>query len=186
MIQENWKVRADRKRAERDGGIPKEWLLPSKITDTVREDATISVTDIPRTCGILTAKEVDITENHDAVDLVKKMAAKELTAVEVTQAFCKRAAIAQQLTRCLTEVFFDQAMERAKYLDQHLEREGKPLGPLHGIPISVKVISNLHLSQSVTPIDDNKGLPECEGHIFDHRLCQLHWPPPSRFQLSTR
>jgi amidase len=88
---------------------------------------------------MLTPKEVDITENHDAVDLVKKMAAKELTAVEVSQAFCKRAAIAHQLTNCLTEVFFDKALERARYLDRYLEKEGKPIGPLHGMPISIKV-----------------------------------------------
>jgi amidase len=139
MGQEKWKVWAERKRAERDKGIPAEWLLPSTITDTIRANSTISVIDIPRTCGMLTPKEVDITENHDAVDLVKKMAAKELTAVEVSQAFCKRAAIAHQLTNCLTEVFFDKALERARYLDRYLEKEGKPIGPLHGMPISIKV-----------------------------------------------
>lgn len=29
-------------------------------------------------------------------------------------------------------------MERAKYLDEYLQREGKPVGPLHGLPISIK------------------------------------------------
>lgn len=40
-------------------------------------------------------------------------------------------------TSCLTETFFDVALERAKYLDQY-RSEGKVLGPLHGLPISVK------------------------------------------------
>ncbi len=40
---------------------------------------------------------------------------------------------------CLTEVFFEDAIARAKYLDEYLAREGKPLGPFHGLPISIKV-----------------------------------------------
>lgn len=36
-------------------------------------------------------------------------------------------------------MFFDVAVERAKYLDGYLAREGKPVGPLHGLPISIKV-----------------------------------------------
>jgi amidase len=33
---------------------------------------------------------------------------------------------------------FDEAIHRACELDEHLERTGKPIGPLHGLPISVK------------------------------------------------
>ena len=33
---------------------------------------------------------------------------------------------------------FPQALERAKYLDEYLELHGKPVGPLHGLPISIK------------------------------------------------
>ncbi|SLM36454.1 vitamin d3 hydroxylase-associated protein [Lasallia pustulata] len=31
-----------------------------------------------------------------------------------------------------------EALKRAEYLDQHLERTGTPIGPLHGLPISLK------------------------------------------------
>ena len=51
----------------------------------------------PRICGLLTEHELDITENYDAVTLLEKIAAKELTSHLVTTAFCKRAAVAQQL-----------------------------------------------------------------------------------------
>lgn len=42
-------------------------------------------------------------------------------------------------TNCLTEIFFDEALERAKFLDEYIAREGKPMDILHGLPISVKV-----------------------------------------------
>jgi Asp-tRNA(Asn)/Glu-tRNA(Gln) amidotransferase A subunit family amidase len=39
---------------------------------------------------------------------------------------------------CLTEIFFDQALARAKELDEYLAKNGQPMGPLHGLPISLK------------------------------------------------
>ena len=50
----------------------------------------------------------------------------------------------------MTEHFFAQALERAQYLDEYLEREGKPIGPLHGLPISVK--DTFHVKGAYTTI----------------------------------
>jgi amidase len=50
----------------------------------------------------------------------------------------QRAAIAHQLTNCLTEIFFNDALHRAKELDAHLAAGNPPLGPLNGVPISLK------------------------------------------------
>jgi amidase len=41
-------------------------------------------------------------------------------------------------TNCLTEIAFDTALHRAAELDAHLARTGELIGPLHGLPISVK------------------------------------------------
>lgn len=114
--------------------IPEEYYLPQSIID----NPPLDVTDIPRTCGILSAEELEITENYDAVGLAEAIASKKYKAVTVAKAFCKRAAIAQQLTCCLTQFFEDEALDRAKYLDSYLEKNGKTFGPLHGVPVSVK------------------------------------------------
>jgi amidase len=42
------------------------------------------------------------------------------------------------LTNCLTEIFFDDALDRASQLDAHLDAGKPPLGPLHGVPVSLK------------------------------------------------
>jgi amidase len=62
-----------------------------------------------------------------------------VTAEDVVRAFCKRAAVAQQLTNCFTEIMFSEAIARAKWLDTEYQKRGNQIvGPLHGLPISVK------------------------------------------------
>ena len=39
---------------------------------------------------------------------------------------------------CLSETLFDSALKTAKALDEHLKQSGKPKGPLHGLPVSIK------------------------------------------------
>ena len=41
-------------------------------------------------------------------------------------------------TNCLTEIFVDRALERAAWLDEQLKSTGKIVGPLHGLPVSLK------------------------------------------------
>jgi len=53
-------------------------------------------------------------------------------------AFAKVAVAAQDATNCLSEIFIDDALIRAKALDKHLEATGETVGPLHGLPVSIK------------------------------------------------
>ncbi|KAL2044580.1 hypothetical protein ABVK25_012357 [Lepraria finkii] len=84
------------------------------------------------------ADVASVDDYYNARELLNSLHKRKFTAVEVATAFCKRAAVAQQLTNCITEPLFQLALERASFLDDHLTRTGQPLGPLHGLPISVK------------------------------------------------
>ncbi|KAJ5574815.1 hypothetical protein N7450_008714 [Penicillium hetheringtonii] len=146
---------AERKQAEVAAAIPAQWRLPESlipegmlspaesITEGPKRYGRVNVMEIPRTCGILTSKELDITEKYDVRGLVSAMTEGKLKSEEVILGFCKRAAIAHQLTRCLTEPLFDRALRRAQELDYKLRQTGKPVGPLHGLPVSVKDTFNV-------------------------------------------
>ncbi|KAF8602283.1 amidase [Ceratobasidium sp. AG-I] len=74
----------------------------------------------------------------DVTSLAERLATKECSAIEVTTAFCKAAFAAQELTNCVTEIMFGSALARAAELDAHLAKTGSVVGPLHGVPVSIK------------------------------------------------
>ncbi|KIE02057.1 fatty-acid amide hydrolase, partial [Metarhizium majus ARSEF 297] len=120
-----WEARAIKKRQQRNEAIPEAWRLRQTLLGSLKtplERSKNNLMELNLVCksGILTDKELQITESSD-----------------VTISFCKRAAVAHQLTNCLTEIFFNQALERARYLDRQREK-GQLVGPLHGLPISLK------------------------------------------------
>ncbi|KAF7333436.1 Amidase domain-containing protein [Mycena venus] len=83
--------------------------------------------------GLMTAEELDITSlDQDAVSILARIKRKELTAVQVVMAFGKRAAIAHQLLCCLSDFFLEDALVRAKELDDFYAETGRLVGPLHG------------------------------------------------------
>lgn len=128
----NWEEIARVKRESVNELIPAEWRISDPPAPEARTDVTGSYVQ-----GFLTKEEIQITES-DAVKIAQMTAAAEWTAVDVTKAFCHRAALAHQLLNCLLEIFFDAALERAKMLDDYLATHKKPIGPLHGVPISLK------------------------------------------------
>jgi amidase len=131
-------------REQLEAKIPAGLRLPPAIL----EDPPLDITHIPETCGLLMPAELAITE-LDATAVCQKIAAGELTAVEAVTAFGKRAAIAHQLTACLMDFFLDEGIKQAQQLDAYFKKEGKVIGPLHGLPISMKVSSILKSQSSV-------------------------------------
>ncbi|KAF8270691.1 amidase signature domain-containing protein [Lactarius quietus] len=81
--------------------------------------------------------------NATATQIVENIQAKVWTATVVLEAYLARAAQAQEVTNCLTEVFFEEAMEEASKLDAEFAKTGKLQGPMHGVPISVKDMFNV-------------------------------------------
>ena len=131
MSQPQWQAIASQKQAERLSKIPAAWTIPNAILPPAE---TTFVQDFPRLSGFFTDRELTLTE-ATASEVVAKIASGEWTATEVTTAICKRAAVAQQLINCVTEICFDHAIARAGELDDYFKRENKTVGPLHGLPI---------------------------------------------------
>ncbi|KAF4832093.1 Acetamidase [Colletotrichum tropicale] len=136
----SWRELVNKKKQQLAGAIPAKWKLDVSLVKELTEanGGRLLELDPARRSGVLDDVELDITESYSAVELVEKIAFGRLTAAQVVTAFCKRAAVAQQLTSCLTESFYDEAIARAKYLDEFYRENGKTIGPLHGLPISLK------------------------------------------------
>lgn len=124
--------------------VPEEFYLPQHVIDNPPKN----VTSIPSECGILTEAELAITSLHDATSLARAIRNRDLTAAAVATAFSKRAIVAHQLTCCLTEWFMDEALAQARALDEHMARTGGPVGPLHGVPVSIK--EHMHVAGHVS------------------------------------
>ncbi|KAL6857360.1 amidase [Trichoderma novae-zelandiae] len=133
MPQSSWQDIAARKRAERNSKIPPEWRLSEPLPPGTRP-----IDHLPG-CGVLTERDLALTTPaRDATQLLSLLSTGQVTAEDVVRSFCKRAAVAQQLTNCLTEIMFEEAIARAKGLDAEYYKRGGTVGPLHGLPISVK------------------------------------------------
>ncbi|KAF2152646.1 acetamidase [Myriangium duriaei CBS 260.36] len=130
----SWESIASSKREALSSSIPPEWRIPAS---QLPPESQTSVVSWPKDSGFFTSAELEIT-SLSASELLPRIHSGSYTAENVTRAYCKRAAVAQQLVNCLSETLFDSAIERAKELDAHFARTGKPVGPLHGLPVSLK------------------------------------------------
>lgn len=153
-----WQDVAARKREERDSKIPPQWRVPKDLLPSAETDF---VQDFPARSGFFSESELLITE-LTASEIVENIAKGEYTAVEVVQAVCKRAAVAQQLINCVTEIYFEEAIRRAEELDAYFRREGKTVGALHGLPISFKDQFNLKGLDSTIGYVSYAGKPASE------------------------
>ncbi|KAH6991720.1 amidase signature domain-containing protein [Fusarium venenatum] len=127
-----WKAIAKAAQAEVLDSIPKKWRL-----DVDKYRSLTDVTSVPRTCGILSDAQLNITD-LTGLDVVKHIESHELTAVQALEAFGARTAIAHQLANCLMDWFYDDGLCQAEELDKAFKETGKLKGPLHGVPIALK------------------------------------------------
>ncbi|KAL2862797.1 amidase signature domain-containing protein [Aspergillus lucknowensis] len=129
-----WEWKAEKCRQICKDSMNPEWLLPES---ELPGEGQLNVVTFPDTCGLLTSEQVKITK-LTANELVEQMHTGKLSAVEVTTAFLKRAHVGNQLVNFVTEFMVEEALDRAAELDDYFKATGKLVGPLHGVPISVK------------------------------------------------
>lgn len=124
-----WKDVVAEKRAIRDAAIHKYLpaskepalpLLPGDILPYTSEDVR----------SITTIDELSV--------LQERIGTGEWSAEMVISAYIKRAASVHEVTNCFTEVLFDEAYEHARKLDEYYKKNGRVMGPFHGVPVTVK------------------------------------------------
>lgn len=90
-MNKSWQELARARKQTQQSSIPEDWKIKIRPPDGA------NVTLIPATCGLLTARELEITDELDVDVLLRKLATREWTSLEVTQAYLKRAILAHQL-----------------------------------------------------------------------------------------
>ncbi|KAI2465553.1 amidase [Annulohypoxylon bovei var. microspora] len=131
---ESWKAKAAAKRASTLAKIYPQWRLSPG--DIARASTQRDLTG-PFIQQFLGPQDISII-SMDSLPIINAVKQGNLTSFEVATAFCKAAAIAHQIGNCLHEIFFDEALERAKQLDDYYKEHGTTIGPLHGLPVSLK------------------------------------------------
>lgn len=157
-----WQEVAERFQSRRAAAIPAQWVIPQAKLDDAQRSTIRAIDPLP---DLLSPHELQIT-GLGASALAMKIRDREYSCLQVAEAFCHQAAVSQQLTNCLTEIFTD-ALEQAQHLDYVLQTTGKPIGPLHGVPVSIKDHINIKGHRSTTGYVSFASLPvkDKDAHI---------------------
>lgn len=98
----DWKTLASAHASKQLSSIPSDWILDgAKLREisgagTSREGHLVEL-DAARKSGLLSEEEITITQDFSATSILEHIRDQKFSAEEVTLAFCKRAALAQQL-----------------------------------------------------------------------------------------
>ena len=93
IFRDSWRAKAEAKIADIRSRIPDQWRLNEGDRDMAKKQRKLNGQFFQ---SFLRDSDLEILRN-DSVQLVNKIKAKDYTALEVTQAYCKAAAIAQQI-----------------------------------------------------------------------------------------
>jgi Asp-tRNA(Asn)/Glu-tRNA(Gln) amidotransferase A subunit family amidase len=81
----------------------------------------------------------DDLSNLTASDAASKIAAGSISSVELTKACLDRIAAAEPVVQAFIHLDAEHALAQARESDEW-RRSGKPIGPLHGVPVGIKDI----------------------------------------------
>jgi amidase len=129
---------------------------------------------------LLSKDVVEITELPTET-ILHRIATGSLTSTQVIKSFLQRAGLASKAVNCITELLPERALKRAAELDQYYATHGKPMGPLHGLPISVKE----HIAMK--GLDLNAGFISWVGNVApdDGLILKLLWKAGCVFHART-
>ncbi|KAE8339324.1 hypothetical protein BDV24DRAFT_165496 [Aspergillus arachidicola] len=129
---QTWKQTASQKHYLRN-----ERLKPYMVSDV--DQRLPQVHDVQERSRIHSDPEIqEITDIDNISVLVDQFRTGKFIVEAVTLAYIRRAVIAQQLTNCITEVVFEDALTQARALDRAFQETGHLKGPLHGVPVTLK------------------------------------------------
>lgn len=148
-MAESWKYIVEQKRNALKESIPSQWL-DANLKDDMIKKGFLNTSDYLDT--ILPKNEIAIT-GKTIMELSLLIGKGQLSAYDVTYAFCHRAMLAHQILNCCSEIFVKEALMKAKELDLEFQKNGKTVGILHGIPVSLKDQVDL------------KGIPSSIGYV---------------------
>ncbi|KAK9450781.1 amidase signature domain-containing protein [Limtongia smithiae] len=138
-----WQEVVAQKRADREV-LLEPYKLDEKLLPPADQLYVYDFIDNGNADTLLSEKDKEITAIDDIDELAAAIAAGKYSATEVISAYIKRATVIHQLTNCFSEVVFEQALERAKFLDEYFAKEGKPIGKYHGVPLTLKDQFNVY------------------------------------------
>lgn len=148
----HWREIAEAKRISILDSIPNEWRLDSPIIADASRQRTLAGSYMDS----LLDEDTRVLTALDSSAIVEQVSKGLVTSVEIIRAFAKRTAIAHQIVRRyaekpktqltdrdtqngnLLEFFYDLALERAQELDRYFKQYNSTVGPLHGLPVSLK------------------------------------------------
>lgn len=88
----------DKARARREVGLAK---VEPKL-ESLPDQLPVNSRDLPK--SLLTAREIELTENYDVIGLLSILKERKVSVEEVTRAFLRRAAVAQAAVRRVSVV----------------------------------------------------------------------------------
>jgi amidase len=144
--EKEWQMVAHRKQADRAQEMAKfpDWRVK------VRSAKISDVSQFPFEKLTTTERIIVKCDATALTDLIRK---RVYTSVEVLIAFAKAAIVAQDVTNCLTEIFIEEALQRAQELDKYLEESGQVVGPLHGQPLFTSYLGiSVHIEYAGLPV----------------------------------
>ncbi|EWZ95720.1 hypothetical protein FOWG_03285 [Fusarium oxysporum f. sp. lycopersici MN25] len=98
--------------------------MPRPWTDIVAEKRAIRDEKLAKSYGADAPSDPRIPAAKDIQDLIKLLDGRQVTV--------------EAVTNCLTEVYFDEALQQARELEAFQQKLGRLMGPLHGVPVSLK------------------------------------------------